>query len=203
MKVDIGSELSQSDFGQFVSVPNIDITVVEVLNPTPFTTDGRLDFVKEQDLGLGHAPDSTTNMPEYLVCGYPTSRAKPLWGNSAKLRAEPFGFRTRMIPETDRADFPYDPQLHHFFKYRKDLLVDGKTGHRRNPPPLEGISGSGVWHHRETSLSLVGIMIAQYPAANPKALVVVRIDAITEAIRLTLDLEVSQSPFLLAQVVRQ
>lgn len=200
MRIDVGSTLMQSDLGRFISFSNIDITVVEILNPSPFVEIDSLNFVQEDEIGIDHLPERETSHPCYLISGYPRSKAKQMWGNSERLAAHPFGFRTRAMSIEEQQSYPFEPSTHLLVRFSREKLVNGKTMVRHNPPQLQGISGSGLWYQKSNSLLLAGIVIEQYPLNSPSAIVAVRMEAITEGIRLTLDPSVKPSKFLNAHI---
>lgn len=192
--LEVGSPLSASDFGTFIRISDADIIIYQVKNPQAFINDGRLAFVANDEIVLGESGHFTHDTHDYWVCGYPSSKSKRLWGNSSKVEAWPFGFMTRQMSHDEYCNYPFDPRFHLIVHFREDLIVNGKTKQRQNPPNLEGISGGGVWRVQDDRISLAGIITEKYPRQRPTSIVSTRIDVVTEVIRRTWDLSIQASP---------
>ena len=173
-----------------------DLGIIE-LDPLIATTlKQHYQFLQLNDILIGHTVDEFTR---YLAVGYPATRTQKRWGSN-EMKSEPFVFNSKPVLNFEYDKFGFNFESHLAIEF-KGKVISENSYQPQSSAQLKGISGSGMWYlpnfpeiDEVQTKKLIGITIEQINKPNNQAIVVTRIDLITEFLRQHLGIkEVSES----------
>lgn len=164
----------------------IDLAVIE-LEPTVVTMlKKEYKFQTQDNILLGHTMDKFTR---YLAIGYPSTKTKKKW-NSTEIKFEPFVFNSKPVVNFEYVRFGFSFEHHLAIEFLGEVISEKSALQLHSAPNLKGVSGSGMWYlpnfpeiDMPQTKKLIGISIEQVNKPANQAIVVTRIDLITEFLR--------------------
>ena len=170
----------------------IDLAVIELQPEIVTKLKTEYKFHSFKDILLGHTIDE---YHRYLSVGYPSTKTKKEW-NKPIIKTEPFVFNSKPVTNFEYETFGFNFN-HHIAIEFNGRVTSEKSLHTSAAPRLDGISGSGMWYlpnfpeiDKVQTKKLIGITIEQINKPKNQALVVTRIDLVTEFLRQHLSIKI-------------
>jgi hypothetical protein len=169
----------------------IDLAIIELEPEIVSKLKTEYKFQTVDDILLGHQMDRCIR---YLSVGYPSTKTQKEW-NAPIIKSEPFVFNSNPVINFEYERFGFNFESHLAIEFLGEVISE-KSLQRKSAPILKGISGSGMWYlpnfpeiDEVQTKKLIGISIEQVNKPSNQAIVVTRIDIITEFLRQQLKIQ--------------
>jgi hypothetical protein len=157
---------------------------------------GFYEFINGDDLNFDYMPQNSNN---FLIMGFPWRKTK---FNHLKqeMKVTPFKFLTELYNNDNLGELNNFKDTNLILTYRRNKIVNLKTGLVRKDLSPEGLSGCGVWHlpnvlledFSKVKANLAGIVIRQDEYTN-RYIIATRIHIVLEILRLYFDVNIRSS----------